>query len=507
MSVPLNNPSESVATSEHTDSTMEINSGATDHRTHHVAAVNNNIQCSTTVQGQNDLWSKPYPPIDRTGYVDDHDRPFFLYDKLDATEIAKKKKFSLPESYEAWVKGKKGSNKLQLNVRKLAISGFSNVSRYKCEYKVTHDADAWNEFIKKGLNFVEYGLFKGEKKNGAPLMWSQFKKTSLDNETATQLITSVGDNVGDIMVDFALKAPLNAIKGYTGIRRNLECFQRDYNQKRKRLTKDHKEHCWPDSFPDCTSKLKNNMNYWLVNHFARTDFSQFGRPKALFLVGNTGTGKTSFALSLPGKSNHYRGYWSREKWDDEADYMVLDDIAWDKIAKRGFPDKEDLITGQTELVAKEKYSKNKTIQTKKPAIVLLNPAGAKSFLELLEKKNDANADFWRERSFVYVMGPDEYFFKPKVMEGPLDTVTYTVDGVQLFDEYRRVWREDKEGATAAVTVISEEEEEEDENQESLPAASPIALSKATQTSNCIEDECNNQADMRSVPSEEFEYYS
>ncbi|CAM4955580.1 unnamed protein product [Rotaria socialis] len=448
MSVPLNNPSESVATSEHTDSTMEINSGATDHRTHHVAAVNNNIQCSTTVQGQNDLWSKPYPPIDRTGG-----------------------------------------------------------SRYKCEYKVTHDADAWNEFIKKGLNFVEYGLFKGEKKNGAPLMWSQFKKTSLDNETATQLITSVGDNVGDIMVDFALKAPLNAIKGYTGIRRNLECFQRDYNQKRKRLTKDHKEHCWPDSFPDCTSKLKNNMNYWLVNHFARTDFSQFGRPKALFLVGNTGTGKTSFALSLPGKSNHYRGYWSREKWDDEADYMVLDDIAWDKIAKRGFPDKEDLITGQTELVAKEKYSKNKTIQTKKPAIVLLNPAGAKSFLELLEKKNDANADFWRERSFVYVMGPDEYFFKPKVMEGPLDTVTYTVDGVQLFDEYRRVWREDKEGATAAVTVISEEEEEEDENQESLPAASPIALSKATQTSNCIEDECNNQADMRSVPSEEFEYYS
>ncbi|CAF4391115.1 unnamed protein product [Rotaria magnacalcarata] len=145
--------------------------------------------------GQNGLWSKPYPPIDRSGYVDDHDRPFFLYHKQNATEISENKNFSLPASYEPWVKGKKGSNKLQLNVRKLAISGFSNVSR---------------------LNFVEYGLFKGEKKNGPPLMWSQFKKSSLDNETAAQLITSVEDNVGDIMVDFAFKAPRNAIKGYTG---------------------------------------------------------------------------------------------------------------------------------------------------------------------------------------------------------------------------------------------------------------------------------------------------
>ncbi|CAF1917873.1 unnamed protein product [Rotaria magnacalcarata] len=216
MSSPSNNPSESVTNSEDTDCTIEINSSSTDRSTCHIAAGINNIQCSTTVQGQNGLWSKPYPPIDRSGYVDDHDRPFFLYHKQDATEISENKNFSLPASYEPWVKGKKGSNKLQLNVRKLAISGFSNVSRCRCEYRVTHDADAWNEFIKKGLNFVEYGLFKGEKKNGPPLMWSQFKKSSLDNETAAQLITSVEDNVGDIMVDFAFKAPRNAIKGYTG---------------------------------------------------------------------------------------------------------------------------------------------------------------------------------------------------------------------------------------------------------------------------------------------------
>ncbi|CAF1652445.1 unnamed protein product, partial [Rotaria magnacalcarata] len=60
MSSPSNNPSESVTNSEDTDCTIEINSSSTDRSTCHIAAGINNIQCSTTVQGQNGLWSKPY---------------------------------------------------------------------------------------------------------------------------------------------------------------------------------------------------------------------------------------------------------------------------------------------------------------------------------------------------------------------------------------------------------------------------------------------------------------
>ncbi|CAF3667019.1 unnamed protein product [Rotaria socialis] len=62
-------------------------------------------------------------------------------------------------------------------------------------------------------------------------------------------------------------------------------------------------------------------------------------------------------------------------------------------------------------------------------------------------------------------GADEWLFKPKVIEGPLDTVTYTLDGVPLFEGHRRAWRVTKEGATAEATVTSEEIEEEEENQD------------------------------------------
>lgn len=73
----------------------------------------------------------------------------------------------------------------------------------KCEYRVTKYGDAWNEFIKRGLiysfktrdfqlqfltlfwlglNFIEYGLFKGSVDNGATRYWpsSEKKRTKRD---------------------------------------------------------------------------------------------------------------------------------------------------------------------------------------------------------------------------------------------------------------------------------------------------------------------------------------
>ena len=58
-------------------------------------------------------------------------------------------------------------------------------------------------------------------------------------------------------------------------------------------------------------------------------------------------GKTSFALSLFGISNHCRGHWSPKDWNCDADYMIIDDVPWDGFEKdRGFPDKRDFLTGQ-----------------------------------------------------------------------------------------------------------------------------------------------------------------
>ena len=83
----------------------------------------------------------------------------------------------------------------------------------------------------------------------------------------------------------------------------------------------------------------------------------------MFLIGPTGIGmssiplssetlisillgKTSFALSLPGIPNHCHGYWTTDMWYDEADYMIVDDVPWNEFEKRGFPNPQDLITGQ-----------------------------------------------------------------------------------------------------------------------------------------------------------------
>lgn len=94
-------------------------------------------------------------------------------------------------------------------------------------------------------------------------------------------------------------------------------------------------------------------------------FRKEGRPKCLFLIGPTLTGKfqyrvlrthflieinhlgkTTFALSLPGIPNHYRGYWTADRWNDQADYIVIDDIPWNEYQQRGFPSPQDLLTGQ-----------------------------------------------------------------------------------------------------------------------------------------------------------------
>ena len=79
-----------------------------------------------------------------------------------------------------------------------------------------------------------------------------------------------------------------------------------------------------------------NRSHWYryVQYIAKNCLSN---RKEFYLILKITSGKISFALSLPGVSNHYRGYWSSDRWYDDADYMVLDDIPWDEYQQRGFP--------------------------------------------------------------------------------------------------------------------------------------------------------------------------
>lgn len=89
------------------------------------------------------------------------------------------------------------------------------------------------------------------------------------------------------------------------------------------------------------SILGDAINDWIANEFSLTS-----RARCLVIIGPTCTGKTSFALSLPGRVNYSQGRWMLDDWNDQARYSVYDDIPWDEFEKRGFPQKKSLLTQQ-----------------------------------------------------------------------------------------------------------------------------------------------------------------
>lgn len=90
---------------------------------------------------------------------------------------------------------------------------------------------------------------------------------------------------------------------------------------------------------ESTLFLGDVIHQWIEHHFFRAK-----RAKCLVLIGPTGVGKTSFAFSLPGRVNYFKGEWNLDKWTDYARYSIYDDIPWDEFKDRTFPEKKDLLT-------------------------------------------------------------------------------------------------------------------------------------------------------------------
>lgn len=149
-----------------------------------------------------------YPPMNRTGPIDDHDRPFAAYGHLDRESIARQCNFNLTttanpsqnrfraksysiaaetdvskEAAKQFILDEFGENKIQyictgeefkqsIGKRLLLIQIiFKNkIDRRKpflkdlvgdsCNYQVCDDDLAWNEYIKKSGSFEEYNEFK-----------------------------------------------------------------------------------------------------------------------------------------------------------------------------------------------------------------------------------------------------------------------------------------------------------------------------------------------------------
>ncbi|CAF1581087.1 unnamed protein product [Adineta ricciae] len=447
---------------------------------------------------------RPYPPMNQTGLIDDHDRPHADYGHLNRQTIAQEFHFNLV-SPSATVDVRK---RFRLNTKSLAITSWTNVAKERvmdhikeeldveniqyicigeeisrrthrrhlhiqiilknkinkktrfldsitrthCNYQVTRNDRAWNEYIKKGGNYIEFNTFKSttklQGKRWPPSSLSSSSSISIPssapaaaaapaaapsalaalapptpnttargqvelrrqyaNDVAREALTLAETSIDSAMDFVRTKMPREFLHNSTWYLHTFKYVHLRVEQDLDEQRRNHKEHTWPDSFANCTPALREVVTRWLNEEFIKTS-----RAKCLILIGGTGTGKTSFAKSLPGQNNYFQGRWRLDTWKDSARYLIFDDIPWDKFEQLGFPPKKALLTQNGTTIVTDKYKPCIEINIQQPAIVLLNAEDAGSLIA--EARNTEDQEFvgyWQHRAIIYQLGPDEYFHRP-----------------------------------------------------------------------------------------------
>lgn len=333
-----------------------------------------------------------------------------------------------------------------------------DITQTRCNYQVTRNDLAWNEYIKKEGNFLEFNEFRSTRARGE----KQWPSSSSSSSATSVMSPSIPSHTTDqqplvpIVSRASSTSSASTVRGQIEARRQhehqtvvkalklaetqvhqamdlirhalptkflahsswyLSTFNYVHLRAQDQATRTgqiDKEYVWPLSFPHCTDRLRQAMNRWIRHHFSRTK-----RAKCLILIGPTGTGKTSFALSLPGRVNYFKERWNLDQWSDYARYSVYDDIPWDDFAKLNYPNKKGLLTQNGRMNATDKYRGTREIHVRQPAIVLLNPEDAGSLLaEPVTVQEQQTAMYWKARAFIYIMQEDEYFYQRPVPPRP-----------------------------------------------------------------------------------------
>lgn len=177
---------------------------------------------------------RSYPPVNQTGPVGDHDRPFAEFGHLDRESLARQYNFNLQqpisgqstparfhaksfaivaytrvpkEDVMANITNQFGIDNLQYICISEGVNESSqqsclqiqivfkekidrrkpfldDVTRTRCNYQVTSNDLAWNEYIKKEGNYSEFGDFKSTKNHGQR-EWPSQSVLSVDSAVAT----------------------------------------------------------------------------------------------------------------------------------------------------------------------------------------------------------------------------------------------------------------------------------------------------------------------------------
>lgn len=118
-----------------------------------------------------------------------------------------------------------------------------------------------------------------------------------------------------------------------------------------------------EEYPLVPFIIPQELTDWVTNEFNGTH----RRRKSLVLWGPSRMGKTEWARSL-GKHMYFNNVANfKDKWDDEADYIIFDDFNLDFI-----PNRKGFFGGQEEFEITGKYMKVKSVRWGKVCIYLCN---------------------------------------------------------------------------------------------------------------------------------------
>ena len=123
-----------------------------------------------------------------------------------------------------------------------------------------------------------------------------------------------------------------------------------------------------------TWKLPENLVMWKFQFLGWIDSvikygNEWTRPNNLVLVGPSRWGKTEWARQF-GKHMYFNNLINLDDWNEDADYIVLDDFPTD--FPKYFPCWKCFFGGQREFTLTDKYRGKKTVHWGKPMIWLSN---------------------------------------------------------------------------------------------------------------------------------------